>query len=124
AVAVVAIISLGIWWGLFRNRSPAWKQISSDIQQDVPPPDRPELCGINPGRYEAPDNSVKPTELAAGPARKNEIAIEAYELPASEPAASELHTPDITPATTPYLAPRIPTRSDTPPHLPDLRRPS
>jgi len=73
--------------------------------------------------YEVPDNSAKPRELAAEPGPKVGIAIEAYELPASEPAASELHTPVITPAT-PRLAPRRPARSDTPPLLIDSRRPS
>jgi hypothetical protein len=118
AVAVVAIISFGIWWGLSRKRSTALKEDHINIQQYVPPPDKAELCGMNPGRYEAPDNSVKAGELAAG------ITIEAYELPASEPAASELHTPDVTPATTPHLAPQIPFRFDTPPPLPDLTRSS
>lgn len=139
AVAVVAIISLGIWWTLFRNRSrnrsPEWKEDHSDIQQDVPLPNTAELGGIDPGRYEAPDSSVKLGELATGTARKigreteayelpvkayelpvkaYELPAEAYELPASEPAASELQTPDITPATTPHLAPRIPARFDAP----------
>ena len=135
AVAVVAIISLGIWWSMFRNRSqnrsPASKEDNSDSQQDMPLPNQPELSGIDPGRYEAPDNSVKLGELATGPARKiavemeaYELPVETYELPASEPAASELHTPDITPATTPSLAPRIPARFDTPPPLLDSTRPS
>jgi len=127
AVAVVAIISLGVWWCLFRNRGPAWNEDHSDIQQDRQDlllPNKHELGGIDQERHEAPDNPVKLMELAARPAREIGMEIEVYELPASEPAASELQTPDITPATTPHLAPRIPARFDSPSLFLDSTRPS
>jgi len=127
AVAVVAIISLGIWWCLFRNRGPAWNEDHSDIQQgrqDLLLPNKAELGGIDQARHEAPENPVKLIELATGRAREIGMETEVYELPASEPAASELHTPDITPATTPHLAPRIPARFDSPSLFLDPTRPA
>ncbi len=113
-VAAIAIISLGIWLYFFHDRSPVQKEEHSNVHQNEPLHNKPELSGIGVGNYEAPD-TPEPRELPTEPGRGMRTLVnEAYELPASEPVASEIHTPNTSLATTPHLAPCNGTRREEP----------